>query len=172
MMKQEKVWMMIRIFTLLAVMGAICCGTSFADDFGFSVARVREALAAGMEPPAVKAPAVAAVRPSSARSIFRGRIKEISLAGAGTPKDLQGTVTVETAGGEVRSFLVSIYTFILVIDLDNLGYAGELRQLEPGWSCDVAYDVPENDDADMDLAGKAPGAELKFADNMTVYYRR
>lgn len=107
--------------------------------------------------------------PKAARSLYKGRIKEIKLAGEEDPKDLQGTITILREDGSERSFLVSKYTLIL-ISVNGYMYVTELKHLKPGWRCEVGYDIPPDDDWNMDKVEDGAEAPLKYAENMSVYY--
>lgn len=105
-----------------------------------------------------------------ARTIFRGMIHSIHPATENDPPSLQGIITVTTEEVQ-RSFLVSKYTLILVED-GGYAYAAELRQLKPGWKCDVAYDIHDSDRWNTDPLRRPsrPDSELIYADNLYVVY--
>lgn len=107
----------------------------------------------------------------AARSIYDGRIERIAPASYGAAGELQGVIRVRRGDGNSRAFLVSKYTLILIIDPAGQAYAGELRQLEPGWKCRVGYDIPADDGWDTDSARTAEEG-LKYADNVVAYYKR
>lgn len=152
---------------------------SFAEEFSCTLNKAWEGMLSGSGSRIMAEPAVLpgrqsppADRPALKRAVFNGRIKKIVLAGETAPEDLRGIITIEKEDGSVRSFLVSRYTFIMVVGLNGNGYAGELRQLKPGWDCRVAYDIPADDDWNTDLISQESEPVLKYADNMIVYYKR
>lgn len=103
------------------------------------------------------------------RNILNGSISAIELY-AGENNHLQGKITI-SCGSTEQTFLVSRFTLIL-IKIDDKLRVSELRYLKPGWKCELAYDVPEDDSSDnMDLTAKLNGENgMKYADNMIIHY--
>ena len=98
------------------------------------------------------------------RTLLKGKISSISLEDECLGKNDQGLITVTDKNQQDFTFKVSKYTLILVSD-NGYMYAGELKQLKPGWKCELGYDIPDDDYYSMDVR-----EEVKYADNMIVYY--
>ena len=163
---------------LTAVM-LVACQYSFAEEFSSTLNKAWEDIISGSGSRIMDVPAVllsrrspAADRPALNKTLFNGRIKKIALSDETAPENLQGIITIEKEDGSVRSFLVSRYTFIMVVDLNGNGYAGKLRQLKPGWKCEAAYDIPDDDYWKTDSISPKSEPVLKYADNLIVYYKR
>ncbi|MGM0600698.1 MAG: hypothetical protein ACQETH_12885 [Candidatus Rifleibacteriota bacterium] len=98
------------------------------------------------------------------RTLLKGRISSIVFEDESLGKNDQGLITISDKNQTDFTFKVSKYTLILVSDKGSM-YAGELKQLKPGWRCELAYDIPDDD-----YYSTSNSEELKYADNMIVYY--
>lgn len=110
------------------------------------------------------------IQENECRTILNGKISAIELS-AGDNGRLQGKITIAGDSTE-QTFLVSKHTLILIETDDKLKVT-TLKNLKPGWKCELAYDVPEDDSCDnMDYAaGLEDENGMKYADNMVVHYQ-
>ncbi|NLI76545.1 MAG: hypothetical protein GX442_08895 [Candidatus Riflebacteria bacterium] len=103
-----------------------------------------------------------AARPE--RSLVAGTISEVLLSGPEAEPDVVGVIGITTTDGESFSFQVHPYTLILVRTPESLIYVARLDQLKPGWPCQVAWDLPPDDDPPPDK----PGTAFPVADHLLV----
>ncbi len=111
----------------------------------------------------------AADKAGAIHTSFNGKITAVEPA-ADSNNELQGKITLTGESAE-QTFLVSKHTLIL-IEIDGRVRVTALRHLKPGWKCELAYDVPEDDSYDdMDLTARFEDENgMKYADNMIVHF--
>ncbi|HNV70095.1 MAG TPA: hypothetical protein PKO06_10375, partial [Candidatus Ozemobacteraceae bacterium] len=88
-------------------------------------------------------------RPS--RQIIPGKVSSVEFVMSTEDPDVVGVLQVTRNDGEIFRFRVFTYTLILIRDAHGKLWAGRLKHLRPGWACEVAFDLPPDEDDNIDF---------------------
>ncbi len=85
------------------------------------------------------------------RQIIPGKVKAVELTSSSETPDVVGVLQVTRNDGESFRFRVYTCTLILIRDAHGRLWAGRLEHLKPGWVCEVAFDLPPDEDDNSDF---------------------